>query len=422
MIIALPQGNRKFLLAYVAAVVLPWALIFNRAVADICCVLIGALWLWQSYEQKNRAWLGDPVVKTGLLTWGWLLVVVSPFAVAPWDSFTVAVPWIRYILLYAALRYWLLTDAKSLLLAGKILDFMLSLIIIDTLWQYIFGVSLSGHITGEGERLTGPMDNVKVGIFTAKILLPAIGICLFFALHEKQRVWAVFTILLMVIGQTMILLSGERTAFVSSMIGLGCAIALLAVAERRMRIAIPPLLILFSAILFFLIKTQQSLLTRVLDMINTLSAFGESAYGKLLKAASIIGQEHWFNGAGLKGFRILCNPMNDRDDFCNLHPHNTYLEWFSETGAIGLILYCAMVIILLAISLRYFFAARGIYRLPPAVAFGTVFINFFPFMITQSVFSNWPAILLWYSVSISFASMNLKEKNLNTGITCSTNP
>jgi|CXWL01.1.fsa_nt_gi hypothetical protein len=419
---AIENKNWKWLLAYVATLLLPFALIFSRAAADICCVLIGVLFLWQSYENKKWDWFNSPFIKVGLLAWLWLVFVVSPFAIVPKESFGVAVPWIRYIILFAALRYWVLVKPESLLLLGKILAVMLAFVMVDTIWQYNFGISLTGHLRLESGRLTGPMDNVKVGIFMAKLLLPTISICLFFSLRDKRHLWIFLAIILLVVGEAVILLSGERTAFVSGIIGLVSAIVLLAMAERRVRIAAPFIGIFFAAVFFFMIRTQDWVSLRVAEFQHTIFSFGESVYGKLFRAADIIGENNWLNGAGLKGFRILCEPIEYAEypycnvyPYCNLHPHNTYLEWFSEAGIVGLLLYSSMVVILLVTSLRYFKATSGIYRLLPAIAFGTVFINFFPLLVTQSIFSNWPAILLWYSVAVVFSSLNLCKNSIGAG-------
>ncbi len=423
MIIAsdIDKKNWKWLLAYVATFLLPFALIFSRAAADICCVLIGVLFLWQSYENKKWDWFNSPFIKVGLLAWLWLVFVVSPFAIVPKESFGVAVPWVRYIILFAALRYWVLVKPESIFLLGKILATMLAFVMVDTLWQYVYGVSLSGNLRYESGRLTGPLDNVKVGIFIAKILLPTIGICLFFSLRDKRHLWTIFAILLFIVSETVILLSGERTAFISSVIGLVSATALLAMAERRVRIIAPFIVVFFAAIFFYLVKTQDWVLLRFMELKDTMLTFTDSVYGKLFKAADIIGENNWLSGAGIKGFRILSSAMEDKKnpycsgDYCNLHPHNTYLEWFSEAGIVGLLLYSSMVVILLVTSLRYFKATSGIYRLLPAIAFGTVFINFFPLLVTQSIFSNWPAILLWYSVAVSFAALNLCKNSIGAG-------
>ncbi|MBY0407538.1 MAG: hypothetical protein K2Q01_07585, partial [Rickettsiales bacterium] len=105
----------------------------------------------------------------------------------------------------------------------------------------------------------------------------------------------------------------------------------------------------------------------------------------------------------------LCLPMLESGavNHCNLHPHNAYVEWFAELGAPGLLLFMALVA---ALCLRPWHALRrnrGPGRVLAALALGVMLLHFFPFMVTQSFFSNWPALLLWYSITIASASLNM---------------
>lgn len=416
------KHGMAWLFAYFATLLLPWALIFNRGLADGCCVVIGILFLWQSYKTSKWEWLKEPFILVSLTAWVWLMLVVSPLAVAPAGSFAVALPWIRYIIMFAALRNWVLEKEEPLLLLAKMLAAMFALVMIDTLWQYASGISLTGNKRDPSGRLTGPMDAVKVGIFIAKLLFPAAAICAFSALRQKQYKWIGY-VLLLLIGEVVILLSGERTAFVSSLLGIFGALFILALTEKYARIAAPFIAIPLAGILFFLIKTQDWVWGRALAFKDTILTFSDTVYGQLFDVAYKIGGDNWFSGVGLKGYRIVSRAMENRAHpyceggvLCNMHPHNSYLEWFSEAGIPGFILFSVMVIILLMTALRCFKESRGIYRLLPASAFAAVLVNFFPLMVTQSIFSNWPAILLWYSVAVAFAGMNLCKNSRNEEI------
>jgi len=407
----LQNVSKKWQAAYFATIILPWALIFSRGIADACCVFICVLWLWQSFEKKQWGWLNDPFIKAGIIAWLWMIVIVSPFAVMPKESISMAAPWIRYILLYAALRYWVLCSRESLFLLGKILAAMLVLVMVDTLWQYITGVSITGHIRDKSGRLTGPINNVKVGIFIAKLLFPTSGIFLFFSILHKKNI-AIFASVLLILSSIMvIMLSGERTAFFSTVIAISALTACLAVVEPTFRkILLFGIIILICGVSFML-ATQPWVQVRANDFYYIISNFFESNYGQLFKAGYFIGGEHWITGAGPKGFRELCPDLITRHKvfYCNIHPHNPYLEWFSEAGAIGLMLFITMISCLIYICLKDFIKRRSIYRILPAFAFACIIGNFFPFMPTQSQFSNWPAILLWYSVSVAIASLNIKD-------------
>jgi O-antigen ligase len=407
------RANKSWLFSYVAALLLPWGLIFSRGLAEACVAIIGLLFLIESFRCKNWQWLRDPVVKIGLLTWGWLLLT-SFFATNPLEAFSLAAPWIRYLLLYAALRSWILIQKESLLLFSKIMAIMLCLVIIDTIWQYIVGTSLTGHLRDSSGRLTGPMDNVKVGIFMAKMLVPCIGILLFFAaIQQNYRLLSIATALLFTAIAT-IMITGERTAFASTVIGFFTAAILLALSEKKLRgLALGGMIIIILAA-GFLFYTQGWVQDRAQQFYSTISSYPVTEYGQLAKAGILMGQDHLLTGAGLKGFRALCPDLlaAGKVTVCNLHPHNPYLEWFAETGIMGLLLFISLVLCLFITAIKNFIKQNGTERLLPALVLACLIINFFPFMPTQSIFSNWPTILLWYSVSVTLSALNvLKENN-----------
>ena len=321
-------------------------------------------------------------------------------------------PWIRYLLLYASLKNFVLVKDNDIKLLGKILAFMLFLVIIDTLWQYVFGVSITGHLRDKSGRLTGPMDNVKAGIFMAKMLAPSVGIFMFFSVVSKNYKASLASIFLLFLTIATILITGERTAFASTMIGVFAASFFLAIAEPNLRkfvLAAVSALIILAGILF---ATQYWVQDRATQFYDTVSNYPTTDYGQLAKGGILIGRRHLLTGAGLKGFRELCLPLlaHGRVTNCNLHPHNLFVEWFAETGIIGLLLFASMVFCLFVSVAKNFIKQQAIERLLPAFALAGLVTNFFPFMPTQSIFSNWPAILLWYEISVAMASMNVLEK------------
>jgi O-antigen ligase len=407
------KGNRLWLAAYAALLVIPWALIYSRSLADGCLVLICLLWLSQSAAKKQWGWLKDPLVATGLCAWLWLLAVVSPLAADRMDSFSIALPWIRYIIFYAALRYWVLTSKESLFFLGQMLAAMLAFIAADTLWQYVHDVSLTGKLRAENGRLTGPFDNVKVGIFAAKMLIPAMGLCFFIALMKRSRPWIAGGFGLLVIVMTTIMLSGERTAFCSAFLSLLAAALCLAYFEPAFRKFCSITSLLLVVVVGYLLLTQPWVQVRAGEFYLTLQNFGASDYGQLYKAGYLLGMENPLTGTGLKGFRALCPELIAQGKIisCNLHPHNAYLEWFSEAGIVGLLLFLAMLYTMARLCVQTFKEQHGMYRLLPAFALACLISNFFPFMPTQSFFSNWPAILLWFCVSVSLASLNMLERS-----------
>ena len=388
-------------------------MIVNRSLMEWCVISIGTTFLLHSHKQKNWQWLGDPFIKVAFLAWLWIILVVTPFALSPNESFKIAVPWIRCVLLYAALKNWVLTDRKYLAILGNILASLLVFVIIDTIWQYIFGVSLTGNIRDEGGRLTGPMDNVKVGIFLAKMLFPCVGLFLIFKAENnisKARLLLGGGLLCTTIAT--IMLTGERTAFVSSMIAIFLSALMLALYEPRLRKKTTILLVIILTTTAFLIFTQEWVMLRAYEFYLTITNYKNSDYGKLAITGFLIGMSHPLTGAGLRSFRELCPTLNysANTTYCNIHPHNPYMEWFAETGAVGLILFVLMICLLLYKCVTCFVKQNGHGRIISIFAFACIVTNFFPFMPTQSIFSNWPALMLWYSISVAMALLNVVER------------
>lgn len=396
-------------LGLLCCLLLPWLLIVSRGGSDGVGVCLSVLFIAHSVRAKDWAWTRDPVVRVCAVAWAWMLLIATPFAYDAHESLKVALPWIRWVLLYAAIVHWVLRPGKHLRLAALNLAVMLALVIIDTVWQYHFGISLTGHRPNLDYRLTGPMDNVKVGIFISKLCFATGAILLFSALQQHRRKAAWGAIILLAACIATVVLSGERTATFTCFLGFSLVSATLCLTEPALRVktmlGFAAVLVLCLALLF----TQEVLQDRLVWLHINIAAFSTSSYGLLDLAGIHMGAAHLATGAGLKGFRELC-PQFINPDFpslCNLHPHNPYVEWFAELGLPGLLLFCAIVVSLLWHVLRAVMRQRGAGRVLAAMVFAVIVMNFFPLMATQSFFSNWPALLLWYSISTAMASLNM---------------
>lgn len=395
-------------LAYLLTLALPLGLIFNRGLMEGCVAGIGLLFLAESFRNKNWSWMADPINKLTLVCWGWLLFV-SFFAHSPMQSLGMAASWVRYALLFFALRYWVLADKDAIYGLGKMLAAMMIFVAVDTLWQWKTGVSFTGHPQNPNGRLSGPLDSVKVGIFLAKFLMPSIGIWAVLAAQEKSIKKTALSAFLFAIALLTIMLSGERTAFCSSLIATFSVGILFIVSDRKLRLPVFSIFATATFVAEYVLRTKDWARYKVMDFYMVLSDFGNSDYWNLARAGLLMGREHWAVGAGLKGYRELCKSFMRPDmvDFCNLHPHNPYVEWFAEAGSVGLLLLVALVLAMLWKCLKTFFVSSGRNRIIAAVGIACIIVNFFPFMPTQSTFSNWPAILMWYSLAVAFALFNL---------------
>ncbi len=391
-------------------VLLPWMLLLARAGAEISVAAIDLFFLAHAARTRDWQWLRAPFMRAGLLAWLWLLLIVSPFALAPEISVLQALLWGRYLLLVAAIRYWLVVDARACRWVAYSLVPLLFFCAVDTLWQYHTGLSLTQHHVTEAGRLTGPFKTPKIGIFMAKLMLVAMAVLC--AAQLKARRGGYVLALVMLAAFAAILLTGERTAAMMLILGFALigAVVYIRVAKARRRVAL--LAVVALGMVCYLLATQYWVQETLGRAQSHISHFWESPYGKVFTAAMQVGREHWLTGTGVQGFRrVISERFNDpvgREALGEnyLHAHNPYLEWFAEAGLVGLLLFTTLVVILAREGWQRLREGQGRQLVGAAVFMAVWLINFFPFMAVQSYFSNWAGILVWYTVGVAYASIN----------------
>ena len=132
-----------------------------------------------------------------------------------------------------------------------------------------------------------------------------------------------------------------------------------------------------------------------------------------------------FLGKGIKTFRILCKDeryflkknykaFKDKpDDFytgytgltgCSTHPHNYYIQLLAETGFFTFTIFLSIFIF----SIYRFFKEILIYK---KLIYVALFLNFFPFLFTGSLFNNFISILFF--IPIGFINFNNNDYEQN---------
>lgn len=397
--------------AFVATLLLPWMLVFARAGIEVCCGIIGLSFLWVSFRRRDWRWLKQPFAIICLIAWAWLTLVVTPLAVKPEAGMVEALMWFRLPLMVIALRYYVLERESAHTTLGLMLGLLLGLIIVDSVWQYLTGISFTGNERLDSKRLTGPFVGPKVGLYLGKMLLPVVAYGFAHALHQHSKRGSVAVIAL-VFGVLMtILLSGERSALLCTLLGLSVAAGMMMIAEKRWRLPCLLVALMGVGVLAYLYSTNDWIALRADQALETMGNYWQSDYGLLANAAIEIGMKHLPHGVGLSNFRDFCPELPYHGFFFKgIHPHNAYAEWFVETGLPGLLIFVAMILILLRDSLQQFLRARGLERLVPALAVGVVAQHFFPLMGMQSFFTNWPAMMAWYPLGLAFAGLPKEQR------------
>lgn len=409
-----PRWSAASILDHVARglfITLPILFIIGRAPADIAVSLIAMLFLARSALGLGWAWLRTSWVVAALVFWGYLLLV-SAIAISPEESYSRALPFLRFVLFAAALQHWLLVDKTTLRRFLTSLALTVGFVLLDCLYQYVTGVDVIGRTAQGPSRLTGPFANDVVGTFLAKVSLPLLGWWFVWSAARRHLSWSIGGVLALFIG-LVILLSGERTALVSYAMGLG--IIILAVRAIRW-----PLLTIGLAGMIGLgaiIANDDDLNERFVSVTTAdFQDFWNNRYGIIFVRAIEAWEQAPITGVGLKNFRLTCETENFRhagpvETWCFNHPHTPYLEVLSETGIIGLVLFLLMIGLILKDIITGWRPSRPDFPLVAASA-ASLIMFLWPVMVSKSLFANWNAMLFWLAIGLAVAIARPSQKEV----------
>ena len=395
--------------ALYATAAMPFVLLFSRAVADGLCSLVVLLFLIHSRQNRQWEWLALPLHRVMLFLWAYIVLIVPWFAHSPSRSLIEALVWGRFPLFFAASTCWVLTSREAYRIILLCTLIALGFALADTSVQFFTGTSLTGY-PRMLQRLTGSLGKPNIGMYFAKMLLPAIAMGGVFIATSKQYLpWKYLALILGLISSVcLILVTGERSASILILLALILALATIFMLIPRLRWGVIAAVIVVSlgvtAVVLFSPFTQE----RLQMLIMQISSIHRTEYGQLWVAAFTLWKQHPVTGIGIQAFREMCPTVKNAGivEYCNIHPHNYYLEWLSETGLIGALLFITIAVLLFNTVFRML-SQGWVMALVAGCALGTLTICFFPFSATQSFFSNWPALLNWLAITFAIASLKL---------------
>jgi O-antigen ligase len=280
----------------------------------------------------------------------------------------------------------------------------------DTWLQYFTGSDLFGHARPSAERLSGPFDGLRPGIFITKMMFPAVLGA--FTWHAWRRAWAkaaLVALVLLLVGAVFV--SGERMALLLALAGLGFA-ALLQKGMLRMLLA-GTLGLAAAAVAVLALHDPTMLARHVSETVETAKGFHDSPYGEIWRSALHLAEERPVLGVGMKNFRVACaDPRIGLPESvanrCATHTHNLYLEFLTESGGPGFLAFVSLV----AVWARQLWRGWRIephnpWLLGPLVG---VAVLLWPFGPSASFFSNWFGGIFWLSLGWALAAIRLREQ------------
>jgi O-antigen ligase len=384
--------------------VLPLMLLFSREGSETIVAVIGLSFLAVIFARRRWDVLAQPLVAVPIAIWIFLMAVNTPLAW--WDPPAVlgrAVPWLRFFCLFGAVVFWLFADERDFRKVAIAWGATFVFVVIDGTMQGITGTSLTGREIYLEQRLTGPLRRPNIGRYLAVLFYPGLAAFLLFGERDldRRRIAALFVTLAIV--AFFIVYTGERASTVMSLGTVTLAALILMVLGRRFILPSLFTIILTWGISAITIMMTVRVASRVDPTVEVAQGFQASPYGELIRAAATVWKVQPVTGVGLGNFDMVCEAWEPELFYgCLRHPHNIYLEWLAEGGAVGLaglLVFFGVVAALVLGTLR----RRRQRPLLTALVIACPVLTFIPFVPSQSFFSNWPAMVWWTSLAMTCA-------------------
>jgi O-antigen ligase len=391
-----PDSGRGEKLLVMAAtgltLLLPFALLYARAIGDAVLSLIAVLFLARCWISRDWAWLRMPWTRLMLVFWVWMLfcTVVSG-GIQPVQQ---AVVLLRFFILVPALETWVLADGRTRRQLWYVILAIALWILVEAWQQYIFGANIFGYPRWADGALTGPFRGPTAGATFLWVFFPAfLPLCFLLFRRTGRFDWIYGAAVLVIAAATMILI-GQRMPTLLMALGL-CASGLL---FRQFRLPVALTLGLSAGVLALLPMISPPTFAKLVVRFSTqIQHFWETDYGLIFARAVTMIQANPWMGLGWDGYRNACMqpayltgvswlpPSNPASILgCNIHPHNYWLQIATSCGLLGAALFAALVAV-------WLWRMRGAARHPAddyrAALLITVFVAVWPIASTTSLFT-----------------------------------
>lgn len=375
----LPRTNLRTI-ALVATLLVPLGLLHAFVLAEICIGLVDILFLAEMARERNIGWARKGWFVVALVWWGWLLVCSLPMpsvglVTAGWVmGFLQAFVIIRLIIFAVALQSWVLTTASSRHAVWVALALSCLWIGVESWQQFLTGTNIFGNHRWVDGSLTGPFWKPRAGALYGHLLFVALLPPLLGLYGSSGSAPRIAGIALAIIGVVTSVLIGQRMGTAFTILSL-FVVALFVPQLRRVTagaVVVGALVLLATPII-----SPPTYGKLVGETSRNLGHFATSPYGELYTRAATMGLASPLHGWGYNGFRAFCPEDRFSSGFpalgigpttlvrgaCNLHPHNFYLQAFTDAGIPGFLLFCVLNLSWLAIMLRGLWRNRDPVRL-----------------------------------------------------------
>ena len=374
----------------------PLFLITGPFLTDLSISLIGLFFLIYCFKKKNFSYFKNYYFYFFLIFWGYLILntLINNLNI---DRLRISFFYFRYGVFVIAIVALLYFDSKFINYFFFCILTCFIFLICDGFYEYF--------IEKESTRISSLFGDEKIlGSYMSRLWPIFFGLAILI-LNQKKKFF-LFVILIFILSEVLIFMSGERSAFF--FINLS-AIFVILFSSKLLKLRLFTLLgsIFLIVVISYVNPTAK---VRILDKTLVQMNLLNQDKNKGVHIFSIAHTHHYISaykmfldnkllGVGVKNFRNLCKDEKYKISkySCTSHPHNTYMQILSETGIIGFIFLLTVFIYFckkllehtqLRIKGKYYFNDFEICIL------SGVAIYLWPIVPTGNVFNNWLTIVM----------------------------
>jgi len=237
---------------------------------------------------------------------------------------------------------------------------------------------------------------------------------------NKRKIYLLFSVLLIILVDTLIYISMERSAFFLTLLSI---LYIIFFTKKYKLIRLLCFVLSITIITIVTIKDEALKSRMLLHPMKALSETLEKKYvltnvhDSLYKTSIKMFSENKVIGIGPKMYRKDCSNQKYvvDDKSCGSHPHNIYLQLLAETGIIGFGIFFIFIISFVFKTLLHFknliFKKKNYLSDFMVCIMASIFINIWPIIPTGNFFNNWISIVYYLPLGFYFSSLG---KQLDT--------
>jgi len=392
--------------------ILPISIVIGPSISLINVVIIDLSFLILLVQIKNFLFVKNKAFKLLLILYVYL-IFNSFISINPELGIFRNLGFIRVIILFVAFNYFF--NIKFFFKKVFFIWFIfLTFIVLDVFLESFSGRNLFGYGEMYGKRIVSFFrDEPIVGWYINSFYFLIIGYL--FDYFQKENKYKIF--LLLTIFLVAIILTGERSSSIKSILGI--AVFFLLFKETNLQKKILFLSSFFILLLIIFINTEH-LKYRFLNQIffaksgqSFLSNLNDSLYVRHYKSGIEVFKRNKILGVGNKNYRLETCKNKDEMDLnqkkkylCSTHPHQIYFELLSEHGLFGTVLILIIFYnLILSRVLKDFDKETYLHK----GSFIYLLLIFFPLIPSGAFFSDYSLTILAINLSIFYGS----SKKLN---------